>query len=128
MKCFFAAENNELASLDDAFRFCDEESICRRVAADFFPRVTGYVALDQLDSTPLLTFTGAPGDDALLLAKRAMDIVLSAAGLILLSPIFLLVAVLVKLPRAVDDLPSGTLRTQRPHLHLLQVPHHGSRR
>lgn len=94
---FFAAENHELAALDDAFRFCDEEGICRRVAADFFPRITGYVALDQLDSTPLLTFTGAPGDDALLLAKRSIDLVLSAAGLLLLSPIFLIVALLVKI-------------------------------
>jgi exopolysaccharide biosynthesis polyprenyl glycosylphosphotransferase len=94
---YFAADNDELADLEDAFRWCDEEGVCRRIAADFFPRVTGYIALEQLGSTPLLTFSGAPGDDALLLAKRAIDVVLSSLGIILLSPVFLVVALLVKI-------------------------------
>jgi exopolysaccharide biosynthesis polyprenyl glycosylphosphotransferase len=94
---YFAADNDELADLEDAFRWCDEEGVCRRIAADFFPRVTGYIALEQLGSTPLLTFSGAPGDDALLLTKRAIDVVLSALGIVVLSPVFLVVALLVKL-------------------------------
>ena len=93
---YFAADNDELADLEDAFRWCDEEGVCRRIAADFFPRVTGYIALEQLGSTPLLTFSGAPGDDALLLTKRAIDVVLSTLGIILLSPLFLIAALLVK--------------------------------
>jgi len=94
---YFAAENHELASLEDAFRWCDEEGVCRRIAADFFPRVTGYVALEQLGNTPLITFSGAPGDDVLLLAKRTIDLVLATLGIVLLSPVFLVVMVLVRL-------------------------------
>ena len=96
---FFAAENHELAALDDAC-WCDEEGIAD---ASLPPTSSSRHRLHQGLLRPARPnaapdkMTGAPGDDALLLTKRAIDIVLSASGLILLSPVFLLVALLVKI-------------------------------
>jgi len=46
---------------------------------------------------PLLTFSGAPADEALLLVKRTIDITLASVALIVLSPLFLLAALMIKL-------------------------------
>ncbi len=48
-------------------------------------------------STPLLTFSAAPDDEIRLLVKRATDIVLAGAGLILAAPVPADHALLIKL-------------------------------
>ncbi|HXJ40473.1 MAG TPA: sugar transferase [Bryobacteraceae bacterium] len=93
----FAVESNQLPALEEVFLWCDEEGVCTRLAVDFFPHVNSELALERLGHTPMLTFTAAPDDEVLLLAKRAIDIALSLIGIVLLSPVLLLIAVLVKL-------------------------------
>jgi exopolysaccharide biosynthesis polyprenyl glycosylphosphotransferase len=93
----FAVESHELPSLEEVFLWCDEEGVCSRVAVDFFPHVNSELALERIGDTPLLTFTAAPGDEVLLLAKRAIDIVLALVATVLLSPVFLIAAALIKL-------------------------------
>ena len=93
----FAVDSGVLPALEPVFRWCHEEGVCSRIAIDFFPQVNGYMDLEQIGDTPLLTFSGAPANEVLLLAKCAIDIVLALAGIILLSPLFLVAAVLIKL-------------------------------
>lgn len=93
----FAVEARILPALEPIFRWCDEEGVCSRIAIDFFPKINSYVDLEQIGNTPLLTFSGAPANEVLLLVKRTIDIALAAIGLVLLSPIFLLAAILIKL-------------------------------
>ncbi|HEX4134929.1 MAG TPA: sugar transferase [Bryobacteraceae bacterium] len=93
----FAVESALLPALEPLFRLCHEEGVCSRIAIDFFPQVNGYMDLEQIGSTPLLTFSGAPANDLLLLAKRTIDVVLAVTGIILLSPLFLLAALFIKL-------------------------------
>jgi exopolysaccharide biosynthesis polyprenyl glycosylphosphotransferase len=93
----FAVESRILSALEPIFRWCDEEGVCSRIAIDFFPTINSYVDLEQIGGTPLLTFSGAPADEALLLVKRAIDIVLASIGIILLSPVFFLTAALIRL-------------------------------
>lgn len=92
----FDVDSNKLASLEDVFLLCDEEGIRTRVAVDFFPHVNSEVTLDRVGDAPLLTFSAAPLDDLRLLLKRFFDIVLSAAALVVLSPFFALIALLIK--------------------------------
>jgi exopolysaccharide biosynthesis polyprenyl glycosylphosphotransferase len=54
------------------------------------------VYLDRLGRAPLLTFSAAPHDEIRLLLKRATDIVLAAAGLLLLAPLMALVALVIR--------------------------------
>jgi exopolysaccharide biosynthesis polyprenyl glycosylphosphotransferase len=59
--------------------------------------VNGYIDLEQVAGMPLLTFSGAPANELLLLAKRAIDFVLALVGIVVLSPVFLIVALLIKI-------------------------------
>jgi exopolysaccharide biosynthesis polyprenyl glycosylphosphotransferase len=93
----FAVESECLADLEEVFLLCDEEGVRTRVAVDFFPHVNSTVTLERLGPTPLLTFSAAPYDEIHLLVKRITDIVIASAGLLVLSPLLLVVAILVRL-------------------------------
>ncbi len=92
----FAVDSAQLAALEEVFLWCDEEGICSRIAVDFFPHVNSNVELERLGATPLLTFSAAPDDEVLLLAKRAIDVVLAVTLTIGLSPVVLAAAILIK--------------------------------
>jgi exopolysaccharide biosynthesis polyprenyl glycosylphosphotransferase len=92
-----AVGSERLPELDEVFLLCDEQGVRTRLAVDFFPHVHSTVYLERLGFIPLLTFSSAPHDEVRLLAKRVIDVLVSAAGLILLAPFMLAIAVLVRL-------------------------------
>jgi exopolysaccharide biosynthesis polyprenyl glycosylphosphotransferase len=92
----FRVDSQHLASLEEVFLLCDEEGIRTRIAADFFPHVNSRMSLDRLGVAPMLTFSAAPDDDLRLVLKRGADVVVSLAGLILLSPLLLLIVILIR--------------------------------
>lgn len=93
----FAVESSYLAGLEEVFLLCDEEGVRTHVAIDFFPHVNSSVYLERLGAAPLLTFSAAPHDEVLLFIKRATDVMLACAALIVLSPLLLTIALLIKL-------------------------------
>jgi exopolysaccharide biosynthesis polyprenyl glycosylphosphotransferase len=92
----FAVGSESLAELEEIFLLCDEEGVRTRVAVDFFPHVNSTVTLDRFGTTPLLTFSAAPYDEIRLLLKRGIDIILAAAGLIVLAPMMAGLAILIR--------------------------------
>src|SRR5207302_354395 len=86
----FAVPRESLAPLEEYFLLCDEEGVRTRVAVDFFPHVNSTVSLDRFGATPLLTFSAAPYDEIRLWVKRALDIGLAVAGLVVLAPFMLM--------------------------------------
>jgi exopolysaccharide biosynthesis polyprenyl glycosylphosphotransferase len=93
----FSVGSETLAELEDVFLLCDEEGVRTRVAVDFFPHVNSEIYLERLGFTPLLTFSAAPHDEIRLLVKRATDVAIAAAGLIVLLPLMAAVVLLVRL-------------------------------
>ena len=93
----FAVESESLAALEEAFLLCDEEGVRTRVAVDFFPHVNSTVSLERFGPTPLLTFSAAPYDEIKLLAKRVTDILIAAAGLIVLMPLMVVIGIAIRL-------------------------------
>ncbi len=93
----FAVDSRRLAELEDVLVLCDEEGVRTRVAVDFFPHVNSDVYLERLGTTPLLTFSAAPHDEVRLLLKRAIDMGVAAAGLVLLAPLAAIVTLLIRL-------------------------------
>jgi exopolysaccharide biosynthesis polyprenyl glycosylphosphotransferase len=93
----FAVESDRLSELEEYFLLCDEEGVRTRVAVDFFPHVNSTVSLERLGATPLLTFSAAPYDEIRLLLKRAVDIGLAAAGLVVLAPFMVAIVIAIKL-------------------------------
>ena len=93
----FAVGSESLAELEEVFLLCDEEGVRTRVAVDFFPHVNSTVSLDRFGNTPLLTFSAAPYDEIKLLVKRLTDILIATAGLIVLAPLMLMIAAMIRL-------------------------------
>jgi len=93
----FAVDSRRLAELEEVFLLCDEEGVRTRVAVDFFPHVNSQVYLDRLGASPLLTFSATPHDEVRLLVKRVSDIVLAIVALVVLFPVMLVVALLIRL-------------------------------
>jgi len=94
---FFAVEAAELSGLEEVFLLCDEQGVRTRVATHFFPHVHSRVFLDRFGDQPLLTFSSTPHDEMRLLLKRVLDIVFSAAALVVLIIPMLGIALLVRL-------------------------------
>jgi len=93
----FAVSRDQLASLEETFLLCEEEGVRTRVLISFFPHVISRVYLERLRDMPLLTFSTTPENEFLLLLKRAVDLVMALAVTVVLSPLFLVVALAIKL-------------------------------
>jgi len=96
----FAVSSDRLPRMEETMLLCDEEGVRTRVAVDFFPHVNSEVYLDRLGTAPLLTFAAAPHDEIRLLLKRTIDVLLAAAGLVLLAPFMILIAALIRVTSA----------------------------
>jgi exopolysaccharide biosynthesis polyprenyl glycosylphosphotransferase len=92
----FAVAQEELEKLGEAFLVCEEEGVKTRILLSFFPQAVSKVYLERLGDKPLLTFSATPEDEWLLL-KRALDVVMALAALLVLSPLLLILAALVRL-------------------------------
>jgi exopolysaccharide biosynthesis polyprenyl glycosylphosphotransferase len=76
---------------------CEEEGIIVRVRTEMFELQTAKAYADDLEGLPVLTIRSGPQDDWRLAAKRVIDALGSLALLVMLAPLFALVALLIKL-------------------------------
>ena len=86
---------------------CEREKVGIRVFPDVFQFMASEVTIGDLGGLPLLTIRDVALQGWKLAAKRGLDIVLSAVGLVLLSPFMLFFALLIKL-----DSPGSVFYTQ----------------
>lgn len=86
---------------------CEREKVGIRVLPDAFEIMAGEVTIGDLGGLPLLTVRDVALQGWKLTLKRSMDLVVSAIGLVLLSPFLLFVALLIKL-----DSPGPVFYTQ----------------
>lgn len=93
----FAVGREDLITLEPLMQQCEQEGVYMRVQLDFLPKGFSHVFVEHLAHVPLLTFSSTPQNDFALLFKRALDIILSALALVALSPLFLLLALLIRL-------------------------------
>ena len=91
-----AVNNDELERLEALIDRCHKEGIRTRVDLGFFPRTFARVHLENLRHVPLLTLGSTPNNEFALFAKRAADLLVSALALILLAPLMLILAILVR--------------------------------
>ena len=84
-----------ILELVDSCRECGTDF---RIVPSMLEIMTSRVSGDQLDGIPLLQFRhGLDVDAAKATSKRALDLVVAGLGLIIISPVLLVIAVLVKL-------------------------------
>lgn len=76
---------------------CEEEGVQARVLGDLFGTNGSQMRVDRVRGIPVLTFCTVPTQEWQILSKRLMDIAVSAVMLVLLAPLFLAIAVAIKL-------------------------------
>jgi len=96
----FAVNKDQLADLDVFIVRCQQEGIQVRLCLDFLPRTVSRVYLEHLHDIPLLTLSSTPDDDWLLFIKRVLDVVIAALALVIVAPIMLILALLVRFTSA----------------------------
>ncbi len=77
--------------------FCERGRVSIKIFPDVFQYVTNKASIDALGGLPLLSVRDYAMRGYLLIFKRLIDLVGAAIGLVLLSPLMLLVAVAIKL-------------------------------
>jgi len=93
----FAISQEELKTMEGLFLLCEERGITTRIAINFFPHIIAKTHLEELDGVPLLTFSTTPKNELLLFLRRFFDLVGSLSLLVILSPLFCLITLLIRL-------------------------------
>ncbi len=85
------------AEINEIIRLAEEQGIVVRLHAELFNHKLARARAEQLDDVPVLTLYTAPPGDWRATCKRALDVLGATALLILLAPLLLLIAVLIRL-------------------------------
>ena len=93
----FVVPRLRLNHIENAVNACETEGIKATIAVDLFNLEIARAHPTDIDGIPLLTFETTVAKEWQLFVKRAMDVALSGLGIIILSPLLLIVAVLIKL-------------------------------
>jgi exopolysaccharide biosynthesis polyprenyl glycosylphosphotransferase len=92
----FAIPVVESLSCEREIGWCEEVGVTVHLRADLVRTLFARMYPTDLDGTPMLTVSATPHQPVALLVKRFLDLVGSAAALIVLSPVFAVVTILVK--------------------------------
>ncbi|MFZ2602918.1 MAG: sugar transferase, partial [Candidatus Omnitrophota bacterium] len=92
----FVVPRSWLNRIEEIMHFCEAEGLKVSVAVDYFDLKLSKAKQTDLDGFPLLTFESTPDKLWHLLIKRLFDIVTSGVALLILTPIFALVAIMIK--------------------------------
>jgi len=86
-----------LDQIRNVLECCDREGVQVRLYSDFFGETAKRVRVDHIYGLPIISFVTTPQGEFRLYLKRLLDILVSGAALVLLSPLLLAIAVLIKL-------------------------------
>jgi len=93
----FVIAGTHLSEVEHAFVVAEDLGLATRLSLGFLPARKSRIEYEEVGGTPFLRFTTAPTHPISLALKRAFDIVVSAAALIICAPLFLVIAIAIKL-------------------------------
>ncbi len=116
----FLVPRSRLNSLQGAIDDCETEGVVVTVAVDLFDTKLARSSVGELDGLPLLHFKTTHAKEWELLIKRLFDFAASGLGILVLSPLFLVMAILIK----TDVQRAGLLQAEQvgscwPEVHAL---------
>jgi exopolysaccharide biosynthesis polyprenyl glycosylphosphotransferase len=76
---------------------CEEQGITVRLASTLVDPILARAQVDEVDGRPIITVFTGPPDSLPIAIKRVIDLVVSAIALFLLTPVFVLIALVIKL-------------------------------
>jgi len=93
----FIVPRSWLDRIEEIMRFCESEGLTVHVAMDLFKLKFSKARQTEMHGFPLLTFESAPHKLEHLFIKRLFDIIFAGIGLLILSPLFVIIAIIIKL-------------------------------
>ncbi len=93
----FIVPRSWMGRIENLIYLCEEMGIKISIAVDFFNLKISRSKQTDLFGFPLISFDSTPDKMWHLLLKRAFDILFSAVILLLLSPLFLIIGIIIKL-------------------------------
>jgi exopolysaccharide biosynthesis polyprenyl glycosylphosphotransferase len=93
----FAVDLQDLARLEPLMRHCADLGIRTRLQLEFLPPAYSRIYLENFRDMQLLSLSSAPDSELRLFFKRVFDVVLSFGALLILSPLMLIIAALIKI-------------------------------
>ena len=91
------ARHTFFGQIEKAIQACELEGVEAWLLADFFNTQVSQTTLDDFNGRPLLVFRSTPEDSWQKVAKQAIDVFGALAFLLCLSPIFIAVALAIRL-------------------------------
>ena len=89
--------SNEHDKLYDLIKSCEGENVEFMLMPDFLEMITSSVRVQEIDGIPFLKIKGLPMNIWNTMLKRMFDIVFSFLILTLISPLFILISLLIKI-------------------------------
>lgn len=90
------ADHDGLNEFTHIFVMCEELGVTTRVILNFFPHSIARMELHQFEGFPLLSFSTTPTNEALMLVRRVLDVVLAGLLVLITLPVTALTALLIK--------------------------------
>ena len=91
-----AVSVEDLGKMSDVMAICDEEGVPVRIISSFFKDLISKAKADTIHGLPIIKFSSVERNDFEASAKKAMDVSVSAILLVLLLPVFAIIALLIK--------------------------------
>ena len=86
-----------MGKVEGVLETCEREGVQIRINSDFFGKLAKKVTIDEVYGLPIISFITIPDNEWAFYLKRLIDILMSGALLIVLSPFFLVIAILIKM-------------------------------
>jgi exopolysaccharide biosynthesis polyprenyl glycosylphosphotransferase len=99
--------------IDALAEICEEEGKIVRIPMDVLDRAIATGRVEDLDGTPVFSLVSGPDRMLALTLKRGLDVAVSAVGLVVLSPVFLVIGLAI----LADDGRPIFFRQRRVGLH-----------
>ncbi|UCE05020.1 MAG: sugar transferase [bacterium] len=93
----FALPLSKLEKAKNLLQLCETEGVQTRIISDFYSGLVTYTEVETVHGLPIITYSTTPRNGWDLFFKRVIDIVISGVGLIILSPLLLIISVAIKL-------------------------------
>ena len=93
----FAVDLQDLARLEPVMQHCADLGIRTRLQLEFLPPAYSRIYLENFRDVQLLSLSSAPDSELRLFFKRAFDVVLSLAALVILAPVMLAIAAMIRM-------------------------------
>ena len=91
-----SAKHTMFGQVEKAIQACELEGVEAWLLADFFNTQVSQTTLDDFNGRPILVFRSTPEEGWQRLAKQALDMVGALLFLVVFSPVFVLVAAIIR--------------------------------